>query len=157
MAAFWEWFQGPDYWKTKGATESGQYLDPAYLAAKRQARQRIGRNVAVRRRQLGGQGITGEDLARAMTPYQLSAQSQYTDLDLAEAQRQQAKLEKYRTEAMDFWKGLGSGMLGMGMGKLFYPKSDTGDTDDWWSDSPQAMARRSSQRWRSGRGSERRY
>ena len=92
--------------------------DPEFREASRKLTGQLGNEIAVRRNRLLQSGVSMADADRMLMPMTISGGGNFANLYDRQAARVQQIREQRRAKRRDFWKQLGSSILGMGGGAL---------------------------------------
>ena len=92
--------------------------DPAFREASRELTGQLGNEIAVRRNRLLQSGVSMADADRMLMPMTISGGGNFANLYDRQAARVQQIREQRRAKRRNFWKQLGSSILGMGGGAL---------------------------------------
>ena len=92
--------------------------DPAFREASRELTGQLGNEIAVRRNRLLQSGVSMADADRMLMPMMISGGGNFANLYDRQAARVQQIREQNRARRRNFWKQLGSSILGMGGGAL---------------------------------------
>ena len=92
--------------------------DPEFREASRKLTGQLGNEIAVRRNRLLQSGVSMADADRMLMPMTISGGGNFANLYDRQAARVQQIREQNRARRRNFWKQLGSSILGMGGGAL---------------------------------------
>jgi len=92
--------------------------DPEFREASRKLTGQLGNEIAVRRNRLLQSGVSMADADRMLMPMTIAGGGNFANLYDRQAARVQQIREQRRAERHNFWKQLGSSILGMGGGAL---------------------------------------
>ena len=92
--------------------------DPEFREASRELTGQLGNEIAVRRNRLLQSGVSMADADRMLMPMTIAGGGNFANLYDRQAARVQQIREQNRARRRNFWKQLGSSILGMGGGAL---------------------------------------